>query len=133
MLYVTQPPETKLGDDYGQRRSCFILAVHRSVAFLYGSPNKSPFQMSLDLAVDHIIENDKLNYAAANLQFLGLADNIRKWHRHAKLEKNKWQAKVLAAADLAHDGARRLFSIGTIDGKMPWHVTDLAPLLDRHD
>jgi hypothetical protein len=121
MLYVTQPPETKLGDDYGQRR---ILAVHRSVAFLYGSPNKSPFQMSLDLAVDHIIENDKLNYAAANLQFLGLADNICKWHRHAKHKKNKWQAKVLAAADLAHDGARRLFSIGTIDGKMPWHVTD---------
>ena len=39
-------------------------------------------------------------------------------------ESAKGQAKVLAAADLAHDGARRLFSIGTIDGKMPWHVTD---------
>ena len=66
------------------------LLVHRSVAFLYGAPNKSPFQMSLDLAVDHIIENNSGNYAAANLQFLGMADNIRKWHQHqAKLKENK--------------------------------------------
>ena len=34
------------------------------------------------------------------------------------------QAKVLASTDEPHDGARRLWQVGSADGKMPWHVTD---------
>ena len=67
---------------------------HRSVAFLYGAPNNSSFPMSLDLGVDHIEENQKGNYAASNLQFLGLAENVCKWYRQANLEKNKATAPL---------------------------------------
>jgi len=40
--------------------------------------------MSIDLIVDHIVEGDRSNYAVDNLQFLTLAENVRKWHRHAR-------------------------------------------------
>ena len=74
---ATRYPELDLKGpkDGSQRRRLYI---HRSVAFLYGAPNNSLFPMSLNLGVDHIEEKNKCNYAASNLQFLTVADNVRK-------------------------------------------------------
>ena len=51
------------------------------------------------------------------------ADNLYNFDEES-CECDKGRAKVIAPASLMHDGARRLFSIGTVDGKMPFHVTD---------
>ena len=72
----THYPTLEVNTDEKKRSIC----IHRSVAFLYGAPNNSGFPMSLNLVVDHIVENDKLNYTASNLQLLGFAENTRKWH-----------------------------------------------------
>ncbi len=55
-----------------------------SVAFLWGARKATDSPMSIDLIVDHITEGDRTNYAVDNLQFLTLAENVRKWHRHRR-------------------------------------------------
>ena len=53
-----------------------------SVAFLWGARKATDSPMSVDLIVDHIAEGDRTNFAVDNLQFLTLAENVRKYHRH---------------------------------------------------
>jgi hypothetical protein len=40
------------------------------------------------------------------------------------VESSKARARVLAAADEPFDGGRRIFETGTVDGHMPWHLSD---------
>ena len=64
-----------------------------SVAFLWGARKATDSPMSADLVVDHIAEGNKTNYAVDNLQFLTLAENVRKarWHRYGVGGANQQQ------------------------------------------
>lgn len=55
-----------------------------SVAFLWGARKATDSPMSVDLVVDHITEGDRKNYAVDNLQFMTLAENLRKYHQHRR-------------------------------------------------
>ncbi len=54
------------------------------MAFLWGARKATDSQMSVDLVVDHIIEGDRTNYAVDNLQFMTLAENLRKYQQHRR-------------------------------------------------
>ena len=54
------------------------------MAFLWGARNATDSQMSVDLVVDHITEGDRTNYAVDNLQFMTLAENLRKYQQHRR-------------------------------------------------
>jgi hypothetical protein len=41
-------------------------------------------QHQQQLVVDHITEGDRTNYAVDNLQFMTLAENLRKYQQHRR-------------------------------------------------
>jgi hypothetical protein len=78
------------------------LLVHVAVAYLGAAENNSGLPMSETLTVDHKIEGNKADYRLVNLQFLTLAQNIRK-STEEKMRKKK-EAAVLAGGGGAGGG-----------------------------
>ena len=75
------------------------LLVHVAVALLGGAVNNSGLPMSKTLTVDHKVEGNKADFRLSNLQFLTMAQNIR------KAQKEKMRKKKEAAALAGGGGA----------------------------